>query len=195
MFVHIRLIAVLAALCQSPGTLADRPGGGGVPPAIPAGYTIGADDRLAIAFWRETELSAEVVVRPDGRVTLPLLNDVHAAGLTPDQFRERLEQAASQFVDDPTATVIVKEIHSRRAFITGNVEKPGVYPLNSSMTVLQLIASAGGLKEFVGGKNIVILRRDAGRDVRMAFDYQAVMRGRHLEQNVELRPGDTVIVP
>jgi len=166
-----------------------------VAPSLPPGYVIGAADKLAITFWRENELAAEVVVRPDGRISLPLLNDVEAAGMTPEQLRIRLAEAASGFLENPTPTVVVREIHSRVVFITGNVDKPGAYPLSGAMTVLQLIASAGGLKEFVAGKNIVLLRRDAGRDVRMPFDYQAVLKGKRLHQNIELKPGDTVIVP
>ncbi|PYR58368.1 MAG: sugar transporter [Acidobacteria bacterium] len=161
----------------------------------PAGYLIGPDDHLAINFWRDKELSADVIVRPDGRISLPLLNDVDAAGLTPEALRLRLVEEAKRFVTDPTATVIVTEIRSRRAFITGNVEKPGAYMLNTSMTVLQLIASAGGLKEFVGGRNIVVVRTEGAQHARFSFDYQAVVKGRNLQQNIELRPGDTVIVP
>ena len=168
---------------------------GQTPPTLPPGYVIGVDDHLSISFWRDKELSADVVVRPDGRISLPLLNDVQAAGLTPDQLRAALLQAAGSLLEDPNATVVVKEIHSRRAFITGNVEKPGMYPLNVPMTVVQLIATAGGLREFVSGKKIVIIRREGGRDVRFPFDYQAVVSGRQLQQNIELRPGDTVIVP
>ena len=164
-------------------------------PALPRDYTIGADDRLAITFWGDKELDSEVVVRPDGRISLPLLNDVDAAGLTPDELRERLVAVAKQFVTEPAPTVVVKEIHSRRVFITGNVEKPGPYALNGPMTVLQLIATAGGLREFVSGKNIVIVRNDAGRQSRLSFDYQRVVKGRDIRQNIELRPGDTIIVP
>jgi len=163
--------------------------------AVPAGYVIGPDDRLTISFWRDKELSADVVVRPDGRVSLPLLNDIEAAGLTPEQLRRRVLEIASRYVEDPSPTVVVREIHSRHVYITGNVEKPGAYPLNTPMTVVQLIATAGGLKEFVGGKNIVVLRHEAGRAVRFVFDYQAVLKGRKLQQNIEMRPGDTVIVP
>jgi polysaccharide export outer membrane protein len=163
--------------------------------APPPGYIIGPDDRLTITFWRDTEMSGEVVVRPDGRISLPLLNDVEAAGLTPDELRERLLVAAKEFVAEPAPTVVVKEINSRRVFITGNVEKPGPYQLNVPMTVLQLIASAGGLREFVSGKNIVVVRTEAGRQTRLKFDYQAVIKGLNLRQNVELRPGDTVVVP
>ena len=170
-------------------------GAGGSSIAIPAGYVIGVDDRLTIDFWRDKDLSADVVVRPDGRISLPLLNDVQAAGLTPEALRGKLLQLAGALIEDPVATVVVKEIRSRQAFITGNVQKPGSYALNAPMTVLQLIATAGGLREFVSGKNIVILRRDGGRDVRLPFDFQAVMKGKSPHQNIELRPGDTVIVP
>jgi polysaccharide export outer membrane protein len=176
--------------------LSNRPASPGpAPVAVPAGYVIGADDRLTITFWGDKDLSADVVVRPDGRISLPLLNDVEAAGLTPEQLRQRVVEVALRYVEDPSPTVTVREIHSRQVYITGNVEKPGAYPLNTRMTVVQVIATAGGLKEFVAGKNIVILRHEAGRDVRFAFDYQAVLKGRKLQQNIEMRPGDTVIVP
>ena len=192
---HILLLALALSAGQSP-SLSDRPASGGTVPAkLPPGYVIGVDDHLAISFWREKDLSADVVVRPDGRISLPLLNEVEAAGLTPEQLRGRIQQVAESLVEDANATVVVKEIHSRRAFITGNVEKPGMYPLNVPMTVMQLIASAGGLREFVAGKNIVILRREGDREIRFPFDYRAVVSGRRLSQNIELRPGDTVIVP
>lgn len=160
----------------------------------PPGYTIGPDDRLAINFWRDKDLSSDVVVRPDGRISLPLLNDVVAAGLTPEALRQQLVELAKRFVAEPTATVIVTEIRSRHVFITGNVEKPGSFSMNVPITVLQLIASAGGLREFVSGKNIVIVRNDGGHQTRFNFDYQAAVKGA-LRQNIELKPGDTVIVP
>jgi polysaccharide export outer membrane protein len=166
-----------------------------VPAVPPAGYTIGPDDRLAITFWRNTELSAEVIVRPDGRISLPLLNDVDAAGLTPEQLRARLIERARDFVEDANATVVVAEIRSRRVFIAGNVEKPGAYPLNGPTTVLQLIATAGGLREFVKGKNIAIVRGSGEIQTRFKFNYQDVVGGKRLGQNLVLQPGDTVIVP
>jgi polysaccharide export outer membrane protein len=192
--ISIGALAVLWALLQAPGFVeAGRPGSGAA--VTPAGYTIGVDDRLTISFWRDKDLSADVVVRPDGRISLPLLNDIEVAGLTPEELRARLSDLAARFIEEPAPTVVVREIHSRQVFITGNVDKPGAYPLNTPMTVIQVIASAGGLKEFVAGRNIVILRHEGGREVRLAFDYQAVIKGRKLQQNVEMRPGDTVIVP
>ena len=140
-------------------------------------------------------MSAEVTVRPDGKVALPLLNDLHAAGLTPEAFRDRVIEAARRFVEDPNPTVMVKEINSRRVFITGQVEKPGPYQLNNSVTVLQLIAMAGGLKEFARGKNISVIRTEGGDSVVHHFNYQEALDRKNLRQNIELKPGDTVLVP
>jgi len=161
----------------------------------PAGYTIGPDDVLEVTFWREKDMSAEVTVRPDGFVALPLLNDVQAAGLTPAAFRDRVLEAAKRFVEDPNPTIMVKTINSRRVFVIGQVEKPGPYPMNTSATVLQVIAMAGGLREFAHGKDIAVLRNDGGRQTVYRFNYQDVLRRRNLDQNIELRPGDTVVVP
>jgi polysaccharide export outer membrane protein len=171
---------------------------GEIPPKMttPPGYTIGVDDVLSIVFWREKDLSAsDVTVRPDGKVTLPLLNDVRAAGLTPDQLRDAVVDAARKYVEDPTATVIVKEIKSRKVFITGRVEKPGPYALNGPTTVLQLIAIAGGLRDFADGKNITVMRSRQGAQSVFEFNYQDVLKKKNLRQNIELEPGDTVVVP
>jgi polysaccharide biosynthesis/export protein len=165
------------------------------PAAIPPGYVIGADDLLSVVFWRDKEMSADVVVRPDGKISLPLLNDVQAAGLTPDQLRAQLTQAAAKYLSEPNATVVVKEIRSRKVFITGNVMKPGTYPLNSDMNVLQLIALAGGLQEYADAKNIVVMRTEEGRQVSHKFNYKDVVKQKHVEQNILLKTGDTVVVP
>jgi polysaccharide biosynthesis/export protein len=163
---------------------------------LPAGYLIGTDDVLSILFWGEKDMSAEVTVRPDGKVSLPLLNDVQAAGLTPSALRDAIVEAARKYVADPNPTVIVKTINSRKVFITGQVEKPGPYPLNSSTTVLQLVAMAGGVKEFARSKNITVLRTEqGGRQQVFRFNYQEVQFGKNLYQNIELKPGDTVVVP
>jgi polysaccharide export outer membrane protein len=170
--------------------------GAAVPePVVPNGYVIGADDVLSIIYWREKDMSAEVTVRPDGKVALPLINDLQAAGLTPDAFRDRVIAAARRFVEDPNPTVMVKTINSRRVFITGQVEKPGPYALNHATSVLQLVAMAGGLKEFARGTNISILRVEAGQQIVFRFNYQDALNRKHLEQNIELKPGDTVLVP
>jgi polysaccharide export outer membrane protein len=171
--------------------------GGSAPavPGLPSGYVIGADDVLSIVYWREKEMSAEVTVRPDGKVALPLINELSAAGLTPEAFRDRVIEAARRFVEDPNPTVMVKEINSRRVFITGQVEKPGPYQLNHSVTVLQLIAMAGGLKEFARGKNITVLRTEGGQQVVHRFNYQDALIRKNLQLNIELKPGDTILVP
>ena len=166
------------------------------PSTVAADYVIGADDVLSILFWRDKDLSApEVTVRPDGKVTLPLLNDMQAAGLTPDQLRDAIQIAAQKYVEDPNPTVIVKEIKSRKVFITGQVEKAGPYPLNAATTVLQLIAMAGGLREFADGKAISVMRTESGKPSVFEFNYQDVLKKRNLRQNIELKPGDVVVVP
>jgi polysaccharide export outer membrane protein len=161
----------------------------------PADYVIGAEDVLQVLFWRDKDMSGEFIVRPDGKISVPLLNDVHAAGLTPEQLRAHIVEAARRYVEEPNATVVVKQINSRKVFITGSIEKPGTYPLTSRTTVLQLIATAGGLKEYAKRGEIRILRSDDGREVRLPFHYDRVISGKNLKQNVELKPGDTVVVP
>ena len=171
------------------------------PVAIPAGtqvptdYVIGPEDVLTIVFWREKDLSSDVIVRPDGRISLPVLQDVSAAGLTPEQLRDSLTKTAERFVEDPNVTVVVKEINSRRVFITGQVAKPGPYNLTSPMTIVQLIALAGGLLEYADGKNIVIMRTENSNPVSYRFNYKEVIERKNLKQNIQLKPGDTVLVP
>ena len=169
---------------------------GAVTASMPAGYVIGTDDVLSVVFWRDKDMSADAVtVRPDGKISLPLLNDVQAAGYTPDQLRVTLVQAASRFVDEPNATVLVKEIHSRKVFITGNVAKPAIYPLSGEMNVLQLIAQAGGLLEYADAEKIVVIRSENGPAKYLTFNYKDVVKRKNIQQNVLLKPGDTVVVP
>jgi len=169
------------------------PAAGGV--EVPPGYVIGPEDVLSVVFWRDKDMSADVSVRPDGKITLPLINEIEAANLTPDQLREKLTSAASKFVEDPNVTVVVKAINSRKAFITGNVSKPGAYPLTAPTTVMQLIAMAGGLHEFADSKNIIITRLENGKQVAYSFNYKDFLKKKNLKQNIELKPGDTVVVP
>jgi polysaccharide export outer membrane protein len=165
--------------------------------AVPAppDYVIGPDDVLSVVFWRERDLSGDVVVRPDGKISLPLLNDVQAAGLTPEQLRQRVTEQAGTFVKEPQATVVVKAINSRKVYITGQVEKPGSYALTTRMSVMQLIAMAGGLKDYAKRDRIVVMRLEGGREVRHRFDYEKVLEGKDGAENLDMRPGDTVVVP
>jgi polysaccharide export outer membrane protein len=196
------LLVPALALCQSAtsitgATTATPQTATAVPAGVvpPPGYVIGPEDVLSILFWREKNLSADVVVRPDGRISLPLLNDVEAAGLTADELREKVMAEANKFVEDATATVVVKQINSRKVFITGNVAKPGLYPLTGPLNVLQLIAIAGGLLEFADGGKIRVMRKEDGNPVAHPFDYKRVSEGKNLRQNIDLKPGDTVVVP
>jgi len=185
------------AVAAAPASPAAAPRGMAAAAApVAPDYVIGPDDVLSILFWRDKDLSApEVTVRPDGKVTLPLLNDVQASGRTPEELGDAIREAARKFVEDPNPTVIVKEIKSRRVFITGRIEKPGPYPLNGKTTILQLIAMAGGLREFVDGKDISLMRSEKDRQSVFAFNYQDVVKKRYLHQNIELKPGDVVVVP
>lgn len=162
---------------------------------LPAGYVIGPDDVLTVLFWRDQEMSGDFAVRPDGMISLLLLNDVRAAGLTPEALRDEVTKAASKYIDDPTVTIVVKEINSRKVFVTGMVGKPGPYPLTGPTTVMQLLSMAGGVHEFAKAKNIRILRWENGRELALRFNYHDVTKGKNLRQNVELKPGDTIIVP
>ena len=163
----------------------------------PDDYLIGAGDVLIVTFWRDKDMTGETVVRPDGMITLPLLNDITAAGLKPAQLSERLKELAvkAKLYDDPSITVGVKIINSRKVFITGGVGKAGPYDLMGPMSVLQLISLAGGLREFVEGKKILINRTEGGKQINLKFNYKEFMSGKNLQQNILLRPGDTVLVP
>jgi polysaccharide export outer membrane protein len=164
------------------------------PNVPPPDYVIGADDILTVRYWRDDAMSADVVVRPDGKITLPLINEVHAAGLTPEQLRAAVVEAASKLVEGPTVSVIVKQINSRRIFITGEVAKPGPYPLSGRMNVLQLLTLAGGLTEYADKGSIAIFRTENGKQVRYRFNYNEFLDGKNLQQNIELKPNDTIVV-
>ena len=164
-------------------------------PAVPVDYVIGAEDVLSVVYWRDKDMTGDVSVRPDGKISLPLLNDVQAAGLTPAQLRDRLVEVSKQYFEDPSVTVVVKQMNSHKVFITGEVNKPGPYPLVGPTTVLQLISIAGGLRDYADSKKIIIVRTENGRPMSYPFNYKDVVTGKNLRQNVELKPGDTVIVP
>jgi polysaccharide export outer membrane protein len=158
-------------------------------------YVIGPDDVLAITFWRQPEMSREVVVRPDGKISLPLLNEVVAAGLTIEQLREQVAARAKFFIEAPQVTIVAQAINSRKVFIVGEVGKQGPLPLTGPMTVMQLISTAGGLSNFAKRDRIFVLRAVAGSAVILPFNYTAFISGQNPEQNIPLQPGDTVVVP
>jgi polysaccharide biosynthesis/export protein len=161
---------------------------------VPPGYVIGPEDILNIVFWREKDWSAEVVVRPDGKISLPVLKDVDASGRTPEELANTVKEAAAKYIRDTDVTVIVKEIHSRKIFVVGEVAKPGSIALGGEMTVLQAIGEAGGLLEHAKRKDIAIVRMESGHERRFSFNYNDVLRGRNLAQNIKLQPGDTILV-
>jgi polysaccharide export outer membrane protein len=162
---------------------------------VPSGYVIGPEDVLSILFWKDKEMSSDVAVRPDGKISLPLLNDIEAAGLTPEQLGARLMEASRRYIEDPNVTVVVKAINSRKVFVTGEINKTGAYALTGPTTVLQLIALAGGLRDFADSKNILIVRVENGKPVTYKFNYKDFTSRKNLSQNIELKPGDTIIVP
>ena len=161
---------------------------------LPKDYVIGIQDILNVVSWRDKELSAEVVVRPDGKISLPMLNDVTAAGMTPEQLAAGIQKAATKFVRDPGITVIVKEIHSRKVYVVGEVTKPGTISLGSEMNVLQAIAEAGGFLESANKGAVVIVRSENGQERRYKFNYNDVVRGKNVAQNIRLLPGDTILI-
>lgn len=163
--------------------------------SAPADYVIGPSDLLSIVFWKEKDLTCDVVVRPDGRISVPLLNDVQAAGLTPEQLRQTIIQSARRFIEQPVVAVVVKQISNHRVFIAGQVLKPGPFPLAGPTTVLQVISMAGGVTEFADRKNIIITRQERGGQRTFRFNYAEVIKGKHLEQNLVLKAGDTIMVP
>lgn len=158
-------------------------------------YRIGEQDLLTVTVWREPELSGTVMVRPDGDITLPLINDVHASGLTPDELKAVLTDKLKGFLNLPQVTVAVREINSRKVFVIGQVGHEGSYRINSTSTVLQVIAEAGGLREFANRKGIYVLRKEKGLQSRLKFNYDKVIKGKDPKENILLQPGDTIVVP
>ena len=162
---------------------------------MPPEYTIGADDVLSVVFWRDKELTSDVTVRPDGKISVPLLNDVHASGLTPAELKDRIVEESKKYVEDPNVTVVVKDIKSRKVFITGEVRKPGPYSMSGTISVLQLISIAGGLADYAKPEKIMIVRSENGKQMSFRFNYKEVIEGKKLAQNIDLKPGDAIIVP
>lgn len=158
-------------------------------------YRIGAQDLLRVDVWREDQLTRTVPVRPDGKITLPLLNDVQAAGMTPMELASYIREELKKFITNPQVTVSVSEINSRRIYVNGEVSRSGAYPMLPHMTILQALSGSGGFTPFARVKNIYILRMQDGKSVKIPFNYKEAIKGKNPEQNIELQPGDTIVVP
>lgn len=158
-------------------------------------YVIGPEDVLDINVWKEPDMTRVVPVRPDGKISLPLINDVQAAGSTPQQLANAVKEKLRKFLTDPQVTVIVTAINSQRVFVVGEVLRAGAFPLIPGMTVLQALASAGGFTTFADVKKIHVMRLVDGKHTELPFNYREVLKGDNPDQNIRLQPGDTVVVP
>jgi len=160
-----------------------------------AEYKIGPQDLLRIDVWKEPEITRTVPVRPDGKISLPLLNDVQAAGLTPMELSGVIGDGLKKYITNPQVTVTVSEINSRRVYVSGEVVRAGAFPLLPNMTVLQALSSSGGFSQFAKLKSIYVLRVEEGKQVKHPFNYKDVVSGKAPEQNILLQPGDVIVVP
>ncbi len=162
----------------------------------PDTYVIGVGDGLAINVWKEPELSKGVPVRPDGMITLPLIGEIKAVGLTPVQLQDQITAALSKVMSDPQVVVMVEAVNSLSFNIMGNVFKPGYYPLGRPITILDAIALSGGFRDFAKEKKIYILRTDAnGKQEKIHFNYKQVIKGQKMSQNIMVEPRDTIVIP
>ena len=170
------------------------------PPANPQAhddtYLIGADDVLSVNVWKEPDLTRAVPVRSDGKISLPLIGELQASGITPKQLEQDIAKKLTSYISEPEVTVIVQEIRSRKFNVLGMVVRPGSFPITHTMTVLDAIALSGGFRDFAKQKSIYVLRtKPDGTQARLPFNYKDVVKGKNPEQNVKLEPGDSVVVP
>jgi polysaccharide biosynthesis/export protein len=165
-------------------------------PRVPAGYRIGAGDVLQISVWKEPDASvASVVVRADGKISVPLIKEVEVLGMTLAEAEAMLAEKLGQFIHGADVTVVPKEIHSQKVYLLGGVKKQGPLMLEALTTVLQAITEAGGLTDEAKPKKIYILRKENGQEVRLPFNYNAVIKGERMEQNITLHPEDVIVIP
>jgi polysaccharide export outer membrane protein len=195
------LLGVLTSLAvaQDAGNPAAATAAKPVPSATgvrPDSYVIGAEDVLSVYVWKEPDMSKTVPVRPDGMISLPLVGEIKASGYTPVQLQEVLAEAMKKLISDPQVTVVVEKVSSLSFNIVGEIGRPGYYPLTRRMTVLDAIAMAGGFKDFAKTKKVYVLRTAAnGTQERLPFNYKDVINGKSQQQNIELQPRDTIVVP
>jgi polysaccharide biosynthesis/export protein len=158
-------------------------------------YVIGAQDVLIINVWHEPEVSATLTVRPDGKISLPLTNDIQASGLTPQDLGKSISDKLKVYINNPQVTVVVSAINSQRFFVVGEISKPGAFPLFPNTTVLQALSNAGSFSQFAQIGKIYVLRTERDRSVKIPFNYKEVIKGHNAEQNIVLKSGDTIVVP
>ena len=183
------------ATLQNGGVLSAEDKTGPLHTSENAVYVIGPEDMLDITVWKEPDVSRVVPVRPDGRISLPLINDVQAAGLAPEQLAAAVTEKLREFLNQPRVTVIVTAINSQRFYVLGEVLRAGAFPLIPGMTVLQALSSAGGFTTFADVRKIHVLRMRDGKQIELPFNYREVLKGDNPDQNIDLEPGDTVVVP
>lgn len=183
---------------QAPSTEATKPAPAGTAKATaPATsavdndtYVLGADDVIIVRVWREQDLSGPHTIRPDGKITMPLIKEIQAAGLTPNKVADAITAALSKFINSPDVAVSVEEVRSRRYFVDGEINRPGAYPLATPTTIFEAITLAGGFREFANKKHIIVLRGDK----RIKFNWNEVLKGKNLSQNINLENGDRIMV-
>ena len=163
-------------------------------PGVPSDYIIGADDTLRISVWKEPDMSVMLPVRPDGKISMPLLDDVQAAGMTPMQLGTSIREKLKKYIADPRVTVVVTAMNSQRIYVLGEVVHTGAMPLLPNMTVLQALSSAG-FTQFANLKAVYLLRVQDGKQTKLPFNYKDAIKGRGNQQNITLKPGDTIVVP
>jgi polysaccharide biosynthesis/export protein len=195
------LLFAVGALAQQSSVspaVSERPGSQPAPATAAAAnpdYKIGPQDVIRVDVWKEPEITRTIPVRPDGKISLPLLNDVQAAGLTSEQLAGVIRDALTKYITSPQVTVTVTEINSRRVYCTGEVTRPGAMALLPNMTALQAISSCGGFTQFAKLKGIYILRTEHGEQVQHPFNYKEVVKGKRPQDNILLQPGDVIVVP
>jgi polysaccharide export outer membrane protein len=160
-----------------------------------SGYMLGPEDVLEISVWKEENLQREVLVRPDGKISFPLVGDIQAEGKTPEQLRHEIAGWLRKYIPDPVVTVLVKKVAANKIYVLGQINKPGQYMVGSYLDVMQVLALAGGLNAFAAENDIRILRRQGDKEVVIPFEYSEVKKGRKLAQNIILQNGDVVVVP
>jgi polysaccharide export outer membrane protein len=158
-------------------------------------YLLGPEDILQISVWKDEVLTREVIVRPDGKISFPLVGEVQAAGRTVDDLRQEIVKEINEYVPDPVVTVMMLAINSYKIYVIGKVTKPGAYTLGKVVNVMQALTMAGGFSPFADLGDIGILREESGKQVRIKFNYEQVAKGKHLKQNIYLKSGDVIVVP